>query len=1005
MGRSICTTAFLVFGAAAWGGGPLPPSPPAATPAAASAQGLSRRGASARSRAGVAGPFSALPDAAARHPAAADPVALSLSKTWNAGTGAWDLTLDWSGGTAPFTVSRCGEPSFQASPATLAQGLDGAPFEAGEDPSAPLECFAVTDGEGVSPAVEAIGYDPAPRPEPPVLSANGLWWGDTVTLQSRYLDALPEGNLLFLSVREARAASVVDGGGGFAVEAAFEIPDDARGAQAFVSSRGLVPTQAPFLELHPRGLPHYAGLRAVVYAPQTGHIWVAADGRVDEVDLFQRDPVVLRSLTGYARPCLSRVTTAGTLLVVDGVAGVSQVDEIDVQTGAVTKYADTHAGAFTRDVLPVGLAADPDGSACMIADALYGAGAGRLVKVPRANATAIRDAYGNWTAWAFPDPCGLEVGLGHVVRAGSADGWIGYCPDATHTYLDTYTDGAPRSLEVDRDVSLLTYDRYYYYGDPGACMAFNGNDLASAPTSAPPSHLGAVVYAEEGHLCVQPLWAYRVEGEAPLRVILNNGGQEAPYPAAEQVADGLLQLRVRGWNGVPLTLRLEDPPDTSPYVPWGSWTAKPGKTAALPYVANDNEVWTENPLPAFGLSAYSSGPFAQEITVTPSNDHTAVFYLKLPPRYSGDNGRVAVYKIDPKTGQEVPDKVPSRSPVYTGWKRVYVERDKMFRRGGLLYADFDPSSCGASCDQIVVYDWTNASIGDTVVVFDESITYEHGGEKRTITDISGSNGGVRTITLDSPLTKRYYATGHDTSSPPLPTFANGHSGGAGVVYSTVSINGQTITDADPNQLNGPGSAFYDADMRDIEQPFDDAYVEFFGQRSGMGAVPYVHWATDATADQLISFSNLWWSTANRGAPNYLHLLGIEGATPSNPNQVGGSPYRTAGGPQSGASYIYVGQIEQNHPGDPATQHAVNQYCTVHELTHNFSVNGYTVQTYHCSEAASSPPEDSHGCIMHAAFVTYLGSNPRFCVPHVLTGGGALTDVHVSVRMQQDPLPY
>jgi len=559
-------------------------------------------------------------------PKALDPVVLQVEKVWNAGTGAWDLTLDWSGGTAPFTVSRCGEPSFQASPSTLAQGLDGAPFETGEDPGAPLECFAVTDGEGVSPAVEAVGYDPAPRPEPPVLSANGLWWGDTVTLQGNYLDLHPGADLLSFGGREAAASSVVDGGQGFATAADFRIPDDARGAHAFVSARGQVPAQAPFLELHPRGLPEYAGLRAVVYAPQTGHIWVAADGRVDEVDLFQRDPVVLRSLTGYATPCLSRVTTAGTLLVVNGVAGVSEVDEIDVETGAVTKFADTHAGTFTRNILPVGIAADPDGSACYIADSLYGAGASRLVKIPRNNATAIRDSYGNWTQWSFPDPCGMEVGLGHVVRAGSADGWIGYCPDATHTYLDAYTDGAPRSLEVDRDVSLLTYDRYYYYGDPGACMAFNGNDLASAPASSPPSHLGAVVYAEEGHLCVQPLWAYAVQGEGPKRVILNNGGQDLPYPTSEQIADGLLQLRVRGWNGVPLKLRLEDPPDYSAYIPWDSWTPKPGKTAALPYVANDNEVWTEDPPPAFGLSAYSSGPYAQELTVTPSGDHTAVFY-------------------------------------------------------------------------------------------------------------------------------------------------------------------------------------------------------------------------------------------------------------------------------------------------------------------------------------------------------------------------------------------
>jgi hypothetical protein len=428
----------------------------------------------------------------------------------------------------------------------VAEGLSDPALVFTECPELSMECFAVTDGDGVSPSVEAIGYDPYPPPEPPVLSATGLWWGDPVTLQSRYLDPLPEGNLLSFSGRAAPSTSVVDGGDGFASEAAFEIPDDARGAHAFVTARGMAPAEAPFLHLHPRGMPDYLGLRAVVFAPQTGHVWIAAGGRVDEVDLFRHDPVVVRSFTGWTRPCLSRVTQAGTLLVVDGVAGVSHVEEIDVSTGAVTPFADTHTAAFTRDVLPMGIAADPDGSACFLADASFGAGASRLVKIPRNNATAIRDSYGNWTQWTFPDPCGIEVGLGHVVRAGSEDAWIGYCPDATHTYLDTYTDAPPCSLEVDRDASLLTYDRYYYYADPGACMADNRNELANGPESYAARHLGAVAYGEEAHLCVQPLWAYGVEEVSPQRVILNNADEDTPYPSTKQWDDGLMRLTARG---------------------------------------------------------------------------------------------------------------------------------------------------------------------------------------------------------------------------------------------------------------------------------------------------------------------------------------------------------------------------------------------------------------------------------------------------------------------------
>ena len=58
-------------------------------------------------------------------------------------------------------------------------------------------------------------------------------------------------------------------------------------------------------------------------------------------------------------------------------------------------------------------------------------------------------------------------------------------------------------------------------------------------------------------------------------------------------------------------------------------------------------------------------------------------------------------------------------------------------------------------------------------------------------------------------------------------------------FKIVNSDDGGITDTSSNQINGPGSAFYDADMRQIEQPYDDAYVEFFGLRSGMGAVPYI----------------------------------------------------------------------------------------------------------------------------------------------------------------------
>ena len=86
---------------------------------------------------------------------------------------------------------------------------------------------------------------------------------------------------------------------------------------------------------------------------------------------------------------------------------------------------------------------------------------------------------------------------------------------------------------------------------------------------------------------------------------------------------------------------------------------------------------------------------------------------------------------------------------------------------------------------------------------------------------------VLAATLDKDLKNSYHASPLD--------FSSGKSSAVGVINSADGL----IYDTAINQINGTGSAFYDADMWDIEQPFDDAFVEFIAPRSGMGAVPYM----------------------------------------------------------------------------------------------------------------------------------------------------------------------
>ena len=956
---------------------------------------------------------SALPSAAIplQRTEADDAVSLSVSKTWDSGAGTWQLTMTWSGGTSPYTVSYSTDPSFQRNDRTLEMNTASSALSFAADATASLECFAVTDADGVSPAVQGMGSDPYPDLPAPTIQQDGLWWGDSLTLNGGYLDLMPEETFLGLAARQVQASAVTDGGNGFATAATFTIPDDGRGSYAFLSTHGQSPGEAPFIHLSPRGVSDYSNIHSVIFAPQTGHIWVAADGKVDELDVFEHDPVIVRSITTYTKPYLSQCTADGRMLVADGVASVSEIGQIDVNSGAVTLYANTtdtsHTPNFTRSILPVGIAVDPDGSAAYIADATGGEYASTPVRFPQNNATAITDNYGNWPYWYFPDPCGIEVGLTHQLLLGSAEFWVGYVtapggyPQNTETYYDADTCGStdtcwtPNALIVDRDVSTSSYDRYYYNNAPWA-MAYNQNAIASLTESTPASNLGADVVAFNGKLSIEPQWEYSVRGNAPKPVILNNAGQSQPYPTTYQVADRLVKLTVQGWAGMQIHLTLIDPRDTAGYAPSGGWPAKIAYPTLWPYLVYDNDVWTDASVTDYGLTTQSSGalqgtPPVLQLDPTPVSDNTATFYLKLPPRYAGDNWQVLVQKRK-ADGTLISDKKPTISSVFTGWKRVYIEKDRMFRRGGLLAMD-------AAFGQSTVYvaktwdavnsKWVradNLAMNDKVAVFDTGSPFEGAHDEGCIIGLNPTDDATRwiVVTLGNLQCQGGFTLTHDYSCSVDTsgnwTFASDtRSAALGVIYSTVQDppgSGKTITDTATNQINGSGSAFYDADMRNAWQPFDDAFTQFIFQSQGSGAVPYLppgffdaitldtgDCTNPVTAQKAgydfgpwYKFGYIWFS--HHQQPNWLWLVGA--VTPA-PIVYQGSPCPNPGCPsnylpeiwgytasQYAESFVFTGAVESYCPEEPYLSHAV-QGTTNHELGHEFNVDPSFVGNHcdHC----------------------------------------------------------
>ncbi|MEW5765601.1 MAG: hypothetical protein ACOYZ8_19560 [Chloroflexota bacterium] len=166
-------------------------------------------------------------------------------------------------------------------------------------------------------------------------------------------------------------------------------------------------------------------------------------------------------------------------------------------------------------------------------------------------------------------------------------------------------------------------------------------------------------------------------------------------------------------------------------------------------------------------------------------------------------------------------------------------------------------------------------------------------------------------------------------------------------------------DASTNQINGPGSCFYDADLRDVEEPFRDAYVEVVARREGSGAVPYLppsffagfQFAPGGSCSNIVTqpvpgydfgpmyrFGWLWF--ANHGANNYIWLCGagqtapLDGCTVGCSGQYPMPQYLGLSAANSQESFVFAGHHELYCSYTP---NGVREN-TNHELGHDFFVN-------------------------------------------------------------------
>jgi hypothetical protein len=347
-------------------------------------------------------------------------------------------------------------------------------------------------------------------------------------------------------------------------------------------------------------------------------------------------------------------------------------------------------------------------------------------------------------------------------------------------------------------------------------------------------------------------------------------------------------------------------------------------------------------------------------------------YLQTSPTQSGEN-----YYIEGSfdsafscaTAGPSGDNVCARTTTFTTWKRVYVERDAMFRGGALLSA---AAPAGSTVLHVVNNSaFSRASRNSPVVAYViHAPNYDGTGPRdryfETVNVIGAGGRSDPTITLLAPgITKAY---GVDTTSPvfsPLPD-------GVGVYMPATS------------------NPFFSSDTTLMASVFADMFVDYVLLTEGNGGQnkvpyepPYADVSNNALRDAL---ARKWCDVCDGGLPqNHHYLTGSSTTTPPNTprNTVVGVTVIDQG--PNPYSMVFVDEAEANATNPvfgscpPMNVPLWVRETTVHELVHGWDVNPPTWQTGgHCLLGAwNSTPTQPEDCGMRRGTTT-ADPNQNFC---------------------------
>lgn len=367
--------------------------------------------------------------------------------------------------------------------------------------------------------------------------------------------------------------------------------------------------------------------------------------------------------------------------------------------------------------------------------------------------------------------------------------------------------------------------------------------------------------------------------EVDQRLLLSKSWSFDTYPSPDQKTDGEIALRVRlnpilDPTGKSAFFRLIDPKDPSGYiVDASSGDNLPSSPAG--------SITTQAPFDANGVAV---------VTLSVDNQH------------SGNN-----YRVEAGLAGGADFRPLAVSPVYTTWRRVYIEHDFMWRQGSWVVADSGAGQTDTM--RVFVADPTIFAVDDEVHILSGS----------SFATAHGEFGTVAAVGAD-------YV---DVDTDPGP-------GQAGLRLLYESAQAPPPDDLFPFSFLAqvaPGVYGSNPDTRSLAVAFDDAFAEWVVLPNA-GFLP--HWPQVPAIDNGVgSFIDLRSSPffnakSDQSRPAIINTIHLVSAADS-PDALG----LTQSNQGLNWSWVFNVTILAHHPtaAEPA-----RQYVTAHELAHQFDVN-------------------------------------------------------------------